>query len=600
MSAELLHTYGAAPLVTRGKSVLIGGDPKGKNFLYSCGNLFIRDLKNPINCEIYKEHAQPVTVARYAPSGFYIASADTSGKVRIWDTTQKEHILKIEIPVIAGPINDLNWSEDSKRIVAIGEGREKFGAVFMWDTGSSVGEITGHNKAILSCDFKQTRPYRLATGGEDFLCNWFEGPPFKFKKSFKEHSRFVNCVRFSPDGEKLVSVGADKTGFIYDGKTGDLIKPLSSTNAHTLGIYGISWSPDSKQFLTASADKTCKIWDASTGECVKTFTFPDVLENQQLGCLWQGDELISVSLGGDITYLDISNPAKPKKVLHGHNKTISDFAFSNGTAFTVDAGGAIVAWDIATANTTKFTGQGHTNKINKICVQNDHLVTAAKDDTIRFTPIQGREYSSDTVSLDSEPVGLVVGKKDSKLAIAVNTDSIVVIKDKKVVFTLKVNFQPTSVALSIDEIQVAVGGKDNLIHLYSLSGSQLKETSTLAAHRGAIAALGYSPDNVYLASACVNRDIFLWDTKTKEKKTSGWQFHAAKITCLAWAPDSIHLVTGSLDSNLFVWDAQKPDKRIHIREAHHGGVTSVAFLDENTVASSGSDCSWKTWKINFA
>jgi hypothetical protein len=32
---------------------------------------------------------------------------DVSGTVRIWDTTQKEHILKIELKVLAGPILDI-------------------------------------------------------------------------------------------------------------------------------------------------------------------------------------------------------------------------------------------------------------------------------------------------------------------------------------------------------------------------------------------------------------------------------------------------------------------------------------------------------------
>jgi hypothetical protein len=40
--------------------------------------------------------------------------------------------------------------------------------VFMWDTGSSVGEISGHSKKILSCDLKQARPFQIATGSEDF------------------------------------------------------------------------------------------------------------------------------------------------------------------------------------------------------------------------------------------------------------------------------------------------------------------------------------------------------------------------------------------------------------------------------------------------
>uniref|UniRef100_A0A8C9P978 Uncharacterized protein n=1 Tax=Spermophilus dauricus TaxID=99837 RepID=A0A8C9P978_SPEDA len=38
------------------------------------------------------------------------------------------------------------------------EGRsELFGAVFLWDSGSSVGEITGHNKVINSVDINSAR-----------------------------------------------------------------------------------------------------------------------------------------------------------------------------------------------------------------------------------------------------------------------------------------------------------------------------------------------------------------------------------------------------------------------------------------------------------
>ena len=87
-------------------------------------------------------------MARYAPSGFYIASGgdppshfkfqegrpsqkismpylDAFGNVRIWDTTQKEHPLKIEVKVIAGEIKDIAWDSESKRIIAVGNGQEK-------------------------------------------------------------------------------------------------------------------------------------------------------------------------------------------------------------------------------------------------------------------------------------------------------------------------------------------------------------------------------------------------------------------------------------------------------------------------------------------
>ena len=68
--------------------------------------------QNPEIAETYTEHSCQVNVAKYSPSGFYIASADVSGKVRIWDTVNKEHILKIEIQPLSGPIKDLAWSPD--------------------------------------------------------------------------------------------------------------------------------------------------------------------------------------------------------------------------------------------------------------------------------------------------------------------------------------------------------------------------------------------------------------------------------------------------------------------------------------------------------
>lgn len=57
----------------------------------------------------------------------------------------------------------------------------------------------------------------------------------------------MNCIRFSPDGTKFISVSSDKKGLLYDAKTADKIGELSSEDGHTGSIYAVSWSPDSKQ-----------------------------------------------------------------------------------------------------------------------------------------------------------------------------------------------------------------------------------------------------------------------------------------------------------------------------------------------------------------
>lgn len=66
----------------------------------------------------------------------------------------------------------------------------------------------------------------------------------------REHSNFVNCVRFAPDGSKFITVSSDKKGIIYDGKTCEKLGELSSDDGHKGSIYAVSWSPDGKQVLS--------------------------------------------------------------------------------------------------------------------------------------------------------------------------------------------------------------------------------------------------------------------------------------------------------------------------------------------------------------
>lgn len=64
---------------------------------------------------------------------------------------------------------------------------------------------------------------------------------------YRDHTNFVNCVRYAPDGTKFISVSSDKKGLLYDGKTGSKIGELSTEGGHTGSIYAVNWSPDSKQ-----------------------------------------------------------------------------------------------------------------------------------------------------------------------------------------------------------------------------------------------------------------------------------------------------------------------------------------------------------------
>eukprot|EP01121_Diplochlamys_sp_Union-15-3_P010046 TRINITY_DN2776_c0_g1_i2.p1 TRINITY_DN2776_c0_g1~~TRINITY_DN2776_c0_g1_i2.p1 ORF type:complete len:618 (+),score=129.89 TRINITY_DN2776_c0_g1_i2:52-1854(+) len=599
MSASLEKLFAPSPSTVRGKSVLVGGDPKKKEYiLYATGNsIVLRSLKDPLIASLYQEHQTETTLARFSPSGFYIASADKSGKVRIWDTVNPERILKIELPIISGPILDLNWDSESKRIIAVGDGKGSYGKVFLMDSGSSVGEISGHGKAITTADIKSSRPFRVVTGAEDLKVNWYPGPPFKYERSIKDHQRFINCIRFSPDGSKFASVGSDKKGFVYDGKDAQKLGELKDDGkGHQGSIMAVSWSDDNVRFITASADKTCKIWNSNSFECETTFTFPDDVENQQLGCLWQGNHIVSIALNGDITFLDPNNPSKPLRVQKGHNKFITALAYHGGKLISGDYEAKVLEWDLGDGTTLSFKGDKHKNQVSQIKVQGDNIVTASMDDTIKITSLKSKEWGS-SIPIGSPVSGVAVGKKHSDLVIVSSIDCVAVVKGGKVASKLPVKYNATSVALSADETEVAVGGKDNKIYLYHLSGDKLNETKTLVHHRGAITRLEYSPDGKYLAVADANRELVIW--AGENPKITGWVFHNAKINAISWSPDSSHIASASLDSNVIVWDVNDTNKRIDIKRAHPLGANDVVWVNDHTIASAGQDCAIKTWVLTF-
>ena len=116
-------------------------------------------------------------------------------------------------------------------------------------------------------------------------------------------------VRYAPHGKVWASGGFDGKMFLYDGTDSSLLGEFcgeggDGSNAHSGGVYGLSFSPEGDRILTASGDKTCGIFDVETRKRVASYSSGGDVQDQQLGCLWSKNHLISVSLSGNIHYID--------------------------------------------------------------------------------------------------------------------------------------------------------------------------------------------------------------------------------------------------------------------------------------------------------
>ncbi|KNC34623.1 Actin-interacting protein 1 [Lucilia cuprina] len=591
--------YATLPRTQRGQPIVLGSDPKGKNFLYTNGNsVIIRNIENPAIADVYTEHSCAVNVAKYSPSGFYIASGDQSGKIRIWDTVNKEHILKNEFQPIGGPIKDIAWSPDNQRIVVVGEGRERFGHVFMTETGTSVGEISGQSKPINSCDFRPARPFRIVTGSEDNTIGIFEGPPFKFKMTKQEHSRFVQAVRYSPDGKYFASAGFDGKVFMYDGATSELIGEFGSP-AHKGGVYAVAWKPDGTQLLTCSGDKTCRLWNVETRELISEFVMGTTVDDQQVSCLWQGEHLLTVSLSGNISYLDVNDPSKPLRVIKGHNKPITVLGLSDdrSTIYTGSHDGVVTSWNSGSGVNDRVQGAGHGNQMNGIAAWGDFVYTCGIDDSLRQFSIESNAFTDYVVKLNCQPRGLAILRNENIIALAC-VKEITLVQDQKKIFSLPIKYEASSITANPETLEIAVGGDDQKLRVYSLKGTSLELKCELE-HLGAVTDCSYSPDNKYLVACDAHRKVVLYSVEEyKPAHNKEWGFHNAKVNTVAWSPNSLLVASGSLDTTIIIWSVSNPSKHTIIKNAHpQSQITRLVWLDNNTVISTGQDCNTKVWHV---
>jgi len=475
---------------------------------------------------VYRGHAANVTSAKFSPSGAYVASADVKGKLRVWSVDNEEHLCKLDITAFSGPIRDIAWDSESKRIALVGEGSLSDSSsvctkVIQWDTGVNVGALGQHSrKKASSCAFKPNRPMRIVTGGsEDFKCCFNKGPPFaKVIKDKEEtgtghgpeenaHQRgSVHCVRYNHDGTMVASVGTDKTVAFYDGKTLELLAKME--NVHTASIYSCAFNHNGTQLLTCAADGTAKLiqidanpgsspsfqvsktWDIAHHQSRGNDTGKKVpLGGMVMGCAFvHGDVNIPVA----VTYNGrICSLSKDHEIVTstktGHQAPISALAMNHslGKMYTCDSDGVIVEWDTLNSPITALGNiqrgsaaeEGYdATLMNKVhpgamtglaCIGSNTeslLLSIGWDDNVRIT---SGNTTKEKFKLQAQPNAIAKGKN---LAAIMTVNGIQLMRDNEIVSDLiALPFEASAVCVSANDSTVYIGGCDNIIHIYNVN-----------------------------------------------------------------------------------------------------------------------------------
>ncbi|GKZ01376.1 hypothetical protein MPSEU_001088500 [Mayamaea pseudoterrestris] len=606
-----------------------------------------------VSCLIYRGHCSTgnPTAAKLSASGAYVCSGDDKGSLRVWALDHVEHLTKYENPsCLQGPIRDVAWDGESKRLAIGGERRmdarqSQCAVTIQWD-GVSAGSLMQFLKGrVSSVAFKPERPLRIVTAGMDEpKCYFHQGPPFQRVAcqdgvpAEDEHARGgVQCVRYNSkkDGSLVATVGTDRSIVLYDGNTFAVKTKLE--DAHAATIYSVAWSGDDAHIMTASGDGTCKLFqvldsDASNISLKQVHDWK-VAEHQakgvafdkvpvggtQLGCTFvkASNTPVSVGYNGVLSTLPMPGSGGKMETITGHYAPISSMAVdeASGIFFTGDTNGILCEWDLKTTKCLRRLEppggdpdlmnvvHGTTAKpaaVSGVAMTSSRLYSVGWDDTMWVASLKDGSIEKDGVSLHAQPSSISTG---TNVGLIVTVKGLLLVNaDGKVSDLILIPYEANCAIVSKDDRMVYVGGQDANIHIYSIGddGSTLTETQTIdGKHLKPIHSLALSLDGKLLASGD-DKDILVTQLSDLSSIVGRgkWCFHVQKVTKLSWAADNKMLVSGGVDDSIYVWSIEKKMSRIHYRFAHRGGITGLHVLQKAAgvqILSVGADSVVNQW-----
>ena len=70
---------GPNPTTSRGVALHVYAHPKEPKIIYPRGKyVVVKSLVDPSDCFVYRAHQHPVTVAKFSPNGYWVASGGQS------------------------------------------------------------------------------------------------------------------------------------------------------------------------------------------------------------------------------------------------------------------------------------------------------------------------------------------------------------------------------------------------------------------------------------------------------------------------------------------------------------------------------------------
>ena len=549
-----------------------------------------------LNClKTLRGHNKRVSSLAFLSRNSVLVSGGMDGRVAMWSIEDGRQINEIIIPK---GVTALAVSFDDE-ILAVGD-EEGETRLLNLETLQLIRTLNA-SKGILDLAFSPDQK-TIAIAADKSVVLW-DIPSGRKTGELVGHTNYIWCVAYSPEGDLIVSGGADQTIRAWDAASHRL-RWISREPGDV--VSDLTFSPDSSTLAAATRDGLVTLWVPRRG--IREMTLRGHRKDIYSVAFSHDGEGI-VSGGGD----KLNEPGEvilwhPRvqpvdKPFHGHRLSLECVALSptqplvaTGAGQMIDDGSELKLWDIVTGAEIADLS-GHTYGVSALAFSPDGslLASGSGGQDIRLWDLSREGKFCESLARLENTVNSLAFNPSGNLLAASTFGKVIVFdlsRHNRLAEISTNQVHINDVVFSPDGALLAFSGEDSRIVLWDVQST--RQLGVLDTIELPVQSLSFSEDGRRLVSAGgdllkpESGELVLWDI-AESTVLNRLEGHFGPVRCVQWSPDGRTVASGGSDRTLILWEPTTGRSLASLDE-HEFEITDLAFSkDGRLLISVGGD-----------